>query len=102
MVHVVASLRIKEGKLEEFVQMFRALAPVVRQEEGCHQYLFTVDLETGVPPQTIEKNVVTFIEKWESVDALQAHMMTPHMKAQAEKEKGVVEEIVSLKILKEA
>jgi quinol monooxygenase YgiN len=55
-----------------------------------------------VPPQLFEKNVVTFIEKWESVEALQAHMQTPHMLAQAEKEKGIVEGMIALKILKEA
>ncbi|MGD0915424.1 MAG: putative quinol monooxygenase [Thermodesulfobacteriota bacterium] len=102
MIHVIASLRIKDGKLGEFLQLFSTLAPTVRQEKGCYQYLLTADVEeTGVPPQKLEKNVVTFIEKWESVDALQAHMQTPHMKAQAEKEKGVVEEMISLKILKE-
>jgi quinol monooxygenase YgiN len=103
MIHVIASLSINDGKLDEFLELFKSLAPIVRQEKGCHQYLLTVDVEgTGVPPQNVDKNIVTFIEKWESVDALQAHMQTPHMAAQAEKEKGIVKEMVSLKILKEA
>jgi quinol monooxygenase YgiN len=103
MIHVIASLRINDGKLGEFLQLFKTLATIVRQEKGCHQYLLTIDVEdTGVPPQLLERNVVTFIEKWESVEALQAHMQTPHMLAQAEKEKGIVEGMIALKILKEA
>jgi quinol monooxygenase YgiN len=102
MVHVVAALRIKEGKLDDFVKLFKELAPKVRQEKGCIQYIATIDAEkTGVPIQTVQKDEVTFVEKWESVEALEAHMQTPHMKAQAEKEKGIVERIVLLKILKE-
>jgi quinol monooxygenase YgiN len=101
MIHVIASLHMKEGKVEEFLKLFRELAPIVRQEKGCIQYLATVDMETGLPPQVLEKDTVTFIEKWENVDALEAHMVTPHMKAQAEKEKGIVDKIVFLKILKE-
>jgi quinol monooxygenase YgiN len=102
MIHVLAELRIKEGKLDDFLEMFKDVAPLVRREEGNLQYLLTVDVEgTGVPPQKLAKNVVTFIEKWESVGALQAHMQTPHMLAQAEKEKGVVEEMISVKILRE-
>ena len=102
MVHVVAALRIKEGKLNDFMKLFSDLAPKVRQEKGCIQYVATVDAaNTGVPIQTIQENEVTFVEKWESVDALEAHMQTPHMKAQAEKEKDIVEGIVLLKILKE-
>jgi quinol monooxygenase YgiN len=100
MVHVVASLRIKEGKLEEFLELFRALAVDVKKEKGCIEYLATIDLDADVPPQTLEKNVVTTIEKWESPEALHAHSSTPHMTAQREKEKGMVE-LVSLKILKE-
>jgi quinol monooxygenase YgiN len=102
MVHVVAALRIKEGRLDDFMKLFKELAPIVRQEKGCVQYIATVDAEnTGVPIQTIQKNEVTFVEKWESVGALEAHMQTPHMKAQGEKEKGIVEGIVLLKILEE-
>jgi quinol monooxygenase YgiN len=102
MIHVVAALRVKEGRLEEFLEMFRKLAPIVRQEKGCHQYLVTVDVEdTGVPSQVLRKNEITFVEKWEGVEAMEAHMQTPHMKAQMAQEGDIVEEMVFLKILKE-
>jgi quinol monooxygenase YgiN len=102
MVHVVASLRIEEGKLEEFLGIFGPFAQVVRQEDGCQKYVCTVDLETGLPPQTLDKSVVTIIETWASLDALQAHLVSPHFVAQGEKEKGIVRGLDSLKILQEA
>lgn len=102
MIYVVVSTRMKPGKLQEFADQFRALAETVRKEKGCIQYVATVDLETGLPPQTIEKNVVTILEKWESMEALQAHLATPHMAEFFAKEKEFVEQTLSMKILKEA
>ena len=101
MVHVVASLRIEEGKLKDFLGIFGPFAQTVRQEDGCERYLCTVDLETGLPPQTLDENVITIIETWASLDALRAHLASSHMAAQQEREKGIVEGLVSLKILRE-
>ena len=101
MVHVLASLRIIEGKREDFLGIFRPFAEMTRQEDGCEKYLCATDLETGLPPQTLDENVVTIIETWASLDALRAHLPSPHMAAQHEREKGIVEGLVSLKILQE-
>jgi len=49
----------------------------------------------------LNRNVVTIIEKWESLKDLQAHLSAPHMLAYQEKVKDLVEN-VSLKILEEA
>jgi len=39
-----------------------------------------VDLPTEIGAQVPERSdVVTVVEKWESVDALEAHLMAPHM-----------------------
>jgi quinol monooxygenase YgiN len=39
-----------------------------------------IDLSTGVGAQgPVRDDVVTVVEKWASVDALQAHLMAPHM-----------------------
>jgi quinol monooxygenase YgiN len=102
MVYVVVSTRMKPGKLQEFVDQFRRLAETVRKEKGCVQYVAAVDMETGLPPQTVDKDVVTILEKWESVEALQAHLATPHMADFFEKEKEFVDQTLSLKVLKEA
>jgi quinol monooxygenase YgiN len=55
-----------------------------------------------MPPQSLDPRMVTILEKWESMEALQAHLSTPHMATYFEKEKPLVEALVSMKILKEA
>ena len=61
----------------------------------------TIDVPTGLPPQELNNNVVTIIEKWGSLEDLQAHLLTPHMLAYKEKVKDLVDK-VSLKVLGEA
>lgn len=101
MVSVVASIHIKEGRMSEFIEIFKSNIPNVLGEEGCLEYVPTVDIPTGLPPQALDKNVVTIIEKWRSLDALQAHMTAPHMQAYQKEVKGLVDK-VSLKVLTEA
>jgi quinol monooxygenase YgiN len=100
-IHVVAWLRIREGKMEEFAKTFNAFAATVRQEKGCIRFAAAVDLETGFPPQTMEKNVVTFLETWESLDALKAHNVSSHVQAHAERSKDLVQEMGTFKVLQE-
>jgi quinol monooxygenase YgiN len=47
------------------------------------------------------KNVVTSIEKWESLKALREHLEAPHMPAYREKVTNIVTGL-SLKVLREA
>jgi len=100
MIHVIASIYIKEGRLSEFVEIFKLNIPNVLKEEGCIEYVPTVDVLTDLPPQELDDNVVTIIEKWNSLDDLQAHLSAPHMLAYKENVKNLVDK-VSLKILKE-
>ena len=101
MISVIASVRIKEGKVEEFLKIFKANVPHVREEKGCIEYVPTVDIDADLPPQTLDENVVTILEKWESVEALQEHLKTPHMVAYREKAKDMVID-TSLKVLQAA
>jgi len=71
----------------------------VRQEKGCIQYIPTVDIASGLPPQVSDANLVTMIETWESLEALRNHLKTPHMAAFFEKRKDMVEGGSSLKVL---
>ena len=100
MLSVIASIRIKEGCMPEFIEMFKANVPNVLGEEGCLEYMPTVDIPTGMPPQALDKDVVTIIEKWHSLEALQAHMSAPHMLAYQKAVKDLVD-TVSLKVLSE-
>lgn len=100
MVHVIASIRLKSGKRSEFLEIFKAYLPQVREEKGCIEYLPAIDVESGLPPQVLDENMVTIIEKWESLEALRNHLNAPHMVAYKEKVKDLVEEVV-LKVLQE-
>ena len=65
------------------------------------EYVPTIDVPTGLPPQELDNNVVTIIEKWDSLEDLQAHLSTPHMLAYKERVEDIVDK-VSLKVLGEA
>lgn len=101
MIHVIASISIKPEHMEEFIKIFKANVPAVLAEEGCLGYEPALDLPTGLPIQQKDEGVVTIVEKWESLEALQAHLQAPHMKAYKEKTEDMVIDL-SVKILKPA
>ena len=101
MINVIASIRVKAGKVSEFLEIFNDNVPNVVDEEGCIEYFPTVDFVADLPPQILDENVVTIIETWESIEALRAHLVAPHMLAYKKKVKTLVED-TSLKVLTEA
>jgi len=101
MINVIASVHVKEGLLLDFIMLFKSNIPNVLAEKGCIEYTPMIDIPTGLPPQELNNNGVTVIEKWNSLDDLQAHLSAPHMIEFRKKEKDLVDR-VSLKVLKEA
>jgi quinol monooxygenase YgiN len=101
MINVIASIRVKTEKFSEFLEIFKSNVPSVREEMGCIEYFPAVDIDADLPPQSLDENVVTIIEKWESLEALRDHLNAPHMLAYKEKVKDIVEG-VSIKVLQEA
>ncbi len=102
MVHVIATVDVKPGKRDAFLTEFHQLVPLVRAEAGCLEYGPTVDVVSGLGAQgPIRENVAVIIEKWESLEALKAHLQAPHM---AEYRVRVKEMVVSvaLQVLKPA
>jgi len=97
MINVIASIHIKEGRLSEFIEIFKSNIPKVLEEKGCIEYVPTIDVPAGLPPQELNNNVVTIIEKWDSLEDLQAHLSAPHMLAYKENVKDLVEKL-SLKV----
>ncbi|MBN1587964.1 MAG: antibiotic biosynthesis monooxygenase [Pirellulales bacterium] len=80
MIFIIARIELREGRRDEFLDVFKKLAPMVRKESGCIDYWPTIDFETNIPVQgPVNENVVTVVERWESIDALEAHLMAPHM-----------------------
>ena len=100
MINVLASITINEGELAKFLEIFKANVPLVRAEDGCIEYFPTIDVDSCLPIQVKEPLTVTIIEKWQSLDALHAHLASPHMLAYREETKDIVEK-VSLKVLQE-
>jgi quinol monooxygenase YgiN len=101
MIHVIASIQVKEGSLSRFLEIFKSNMPAVLKEKGCIRYEPAVDVPTGLPPQEIDQNRVTVIEQWDSLADLKAHMSAPHMLDYREKTKNLVDN-VSLRILEQA
>lgn len=73
MIKVVARNTIKKDKIEEFIALAEKLVEATNKlDEGCIHYDVYQDIEN---PQ-----VLTFIEEWECMEALQKHMAAAHYK----------------------
>jgi quinol monooxygenase YgiN len=101
MISVLASIQLHEGQRAAFLEIFNANVPAVRQESGCIEYFPAIDIDAGLPVQSLDENMVTVIEKWQSIEALKAHLGTPHMLDYKDKVKNLVKDI-SLKVLQTA
>jgi quinol monooxygenase YgiN len=102
MVIVVAVIQLNEGTRDAFLDEFRKIVPLVRDEVGCIEYGPTIDAETDIPAQIPNRqDVVTVVEKWSSVDALKAHLVADHMVAYRPRVKDFVQGS-TLHILEEA
>lgn len=92
MIIVIATIELEAGSRDAFLSEFHKVVPQVHGEAGCIEYGPTVDVPTGLPPQPpIRDNVVTVVEKWESVAALKAHVTAPHMLTYRDKVKDLVQ-----------
>ncbi len=82
MIHVIATIELNAGCRENFLKILNDSVPLVKAEEGGRAYELTIDVEPGLPiPVAVRENTVTIVEAWESLEALQAHLKTPHMAA---------------------
>jgi quinol monooxygenase YgiN len=91
MIHVIATIAVEPDRRDEFLTHFNWVVPFVRAEEGCHEYTPTVDAITTFSAQPpVRHDTVTVLEKWESLDALKAHMGTRHMAEYRERVTGLV------------
>jgi len=98
MIHVIATISIKKGKKNEFIEYLRANIPNVVQEKGCIEYSPAYDIDTKIDNQVFDENKVTIIEKWKSIYSLQDHLQAPHMISYRIQVKDLVEK-TDLKIL---
>lgn len=100
MIQVIATIELKPDCRDDFLTRLNENVPKVKAEEGCLAYDPSIDLDSGLPVQgEIRPNVVILIEAWTNLDALHAHLKTPHMAAYREAVKDYVTN-VGLQVLK--
>jgi quinol monooxygenase YgiN len=91
MICVIATIELVEGKRNDFLEEFHQLVEKVKAEKGCLEYGPSIDIPTRIKAQIpLRDNVVTIIEKWADLEALEEHLGAPHMLAYREKVKGMV------------
>jgi quinol monooxygenase YgiN len=102
MIHVIATIETAPGTRDDFLAAFAELVPDVQAEQGCIEYGPAVDLATSIGDQPAPReNVVTVVEKWESVEALRKHLEAPHMVRYRRTVKDIVTG-VSIRVLEPA
>ncbi len=87
MIYVVATNEVKPECREEFIRITEANIPAVLAENGCIFYRLNEDAACDFCPANA--NTLTFVECWESLDALKAHLAAPHMAVYMEKVKDM-------------
>lgn len=88
MIHVLAIITTMPRQRDAVLKIFNANVPAVQAEHGCIEYGATVDVDGADPAFGPDTFVV--VEKWESLAALKAHAVAPHMQAYAAKVKDMV------------
>lgn len=71
MIVVNAVVKTKSEDITALRSAIGTMEIASRAEEGCDDYTFSVELN--------DSNTLRITEKWHSVEALKAHMATPHM-----------------------
>jgi quinol monooxygenase YgiN len=80
MIHVIANIELHAGRRDTFLVEFHKLVPLVLAEDGCIEYGPAIDVPSGIgTQQPIRDDVVTVVEKWQSLDHLKQHLAAPHM-----------------------
>ncbi|AGA31058.1 putative quinol monooxygenase [Singulisphaera acidiphila] len=91
MIHVIATIELHAGQRDAFLGEFRKIVAPVLAEPGCLEYGPTLDTVTDIGAQLPARaDVVTIVEKWESVEHLKQHLVAPHMEAYRPKVKDMV------------
>ena len=82
-VYVLCRFDLKpDADIADYTAKTLSVVPTVRAENGCRAYMLLKDASTDwEKPMRFGERTMWMLEKWDSVDALKAHLETPHMKA---------------------
>ncbi len=90
MIHVLAIITAKPGMRDRILDAYRANVEAVRAEVGCIAYEAVVDVQAAAAGfAQFGQDAFVVVEKWSSIEALQAHAVAPHMNAYASKVKDL-------------
>ncbi|MEJ6478139.1 MAG: putative quinol monooxygenase [Octadecabacter sp.] len=90
-VHVLAFITAKPGQRAAVLELFEANVPAVLEEDGCLAYEATIDARSAGPSQmAVGQDTFVVVERWASLDALDAHAKSEHMLAYAAKTRGLL------------
>jgi len=92
MIHVVATITVKPGQRDRFLAEFHSIVAPTLAENGCLRYQPTIDISPRIHAKQVAERpeVVTIIEAWRDIPALEAHLTAPHMAAYRERVKDMV------------
>ena len=91
-IDVVALVKAKPGKGAAVAAAMKACIVPSRAESTNHLYVPNQDLD--------DPDSFVFIEKWDSREALQAHLETPHFKELAQTLEPLLAAPIDVKILR--
>ena len=70
MIHILASFKVKNDKLSDFIKLCNELIEESRKEEGCVSY--------HLQQNTERENYLVFVEEWKSNEAIEKHNLSEH------------------------
>ena len=70
MIHILASFKVKNDKLSDFIKLCNELIEESRKEEGCVSY--------HLQQNTEKENHLVFVEEWKSNEAIEKHNSSEH------------------------
>jgi quinol monooxygenase YgiN len=72
MIVIAGTFNVDPANRDSFAEAAKAVMAETVKEEGCHTYVFSLDI--------VDPGVVHILEKWESEDNLKPHLRTDHIK----------------------
>ncbi|MFK8082691.1 MAG: putative quinol monooxygenase [Granulosicoccus sp.] len=79
MIHVIAIITATAGNRDKLLNEFKAVVPLVHEENGCIEYQPVTDADESSSQSKIGPDSYMVIEKWKSMDNLRAHAASSHM-----------------------
>ncbi|HEY2773112.1 MAG TPA: putative quinol monooxygenase [Candidatus Binatia bacterium] len=71
MIIVAVEVDVEAGAADKVRDAVAKMENATRAEEGCETYAFSVDV--------CDPSKIRVIERWRSIEDIQAHMASPHM-----------------------